>query len=237
MEERRLSCTQLTLLPNGGTPCSVIAVLTGLAFLQAAPHEPTPAQLAHRMQLGCSVWAALVAPQRTDLFARDRMVGSEYVLDNVVDVATRAAPWVHDAMLLALHLPPGTQPPDGARQFLAELAPRPRGTQDSVDMRVLDGGVHAMLEHVAETAARTQRSRALVITYANHSIVVAVVLDTHGTTFSAVDSLTGTWLLATDDPTPLFARVAAAWCAPATDVAAAYATASMFSLAAPAPSN
>jgi hypothetical protein len=232
MEERRIPCTQLSLLPNGGTPCSVIAVLTGLAFLQAAPHQPTLAQLVHRMQLGCTVWAALVAPQRTDLFARDRMVGSEYVLSNVVDVATRAAPWVHVAMLLALHLPPGVQPPDGARQFLAELAPRPQGTPDSIDMRVLDGGVHAMLEFLADTAERTQRSHALVVTYGNHSIVVAAVLDTHGISYHAVDSLTGSWLLVTDNPAPLFARVASAWCPPTDDTLAAYAVANMFGLTA-----
>lgn len=237
METRRLSCTQRDLVP-GGTPCSVIAALLGLTVLQAAPARPATELIDKRMRVACAVWEALVSARRSTLFADDRMVAVEYVLTNVVDATTLAAPWVYEYELSATHLAAGVALDAAAQQFLAEVArPAANAGVSSVTYVVIpaSGGLLALLQHANVVATAARRSYAVTITYQAHTVLVTIVHDDIGTVYSAIDSLLGLWLVVHDDPAPLFAQVANHWCAPARSAALGQVTANMFSLVATPP--
>lgn len=236
MERRKLACTQRDISP-GGSPCSVIAVFVGLAILQSAPDRPPLALLEKRLKLACTVWEALVDPARTNLFVADRMVAADYVLANIVGSATMAAPWIYEYELTANHLAPHVAVTDEARQFLAAIRSAPNDKNVSSVTYVampIEGGCSALLHHAHIIAISTRRSFALTITYQSHTVVVTFVHDDFGTVYSAVDSLSGAYLVANDDPLPLFDAVAGRWCAPSNSIEGSQMVANMFSLAAAA---
>lgn len=235
MKRQKLACTQQDITP-GGLPCSVIAVFVGLAFLQTAPAPPPPSLLEKRLKLACTTWQALIAADRTNLFAADRTVATQYVLTNIVDSATLAAPWIYEYELSATHLAPHVPITDAARQFLADIRPAPGDNATSSVTYVAmpaEGGCSALLHHANIIAITSHRSYALTITYQTHTVVVTFVHDDYGTVYSAVDSLTGAFLSTTDEPAPLFEVVATRWCVPSKSIEGSQMVANMFSLVAP----
>lgn len=230
MKVQRLACTQRSF--TMGSPCSVIAAFTGLAFLQAEPDDPTARQLEHRLRMACTTWAILVSPTRGKHVPSDALTVNE-VLSAVVDSDTGAAPWVHHLEMTGLHMPAG-RTPAAALAALADLGPPSAGVVEFMSVASMLDALH----EAERRATAGRRSLAITVTYGGHTVVVAFVVNDFGYCASALDSLTGQWLTGdgADAIHTLLGHVVTAWFPPTEDVDAALFTANVFSRAdAPAP--
>jgi len=228
MHVQQLACTQRSY--TNGSPCSVIAAFAGLAFLQAAPDDPPIRRLEHRLRMGCTAWAILVSPPRGRHTPSDALTVNE-VLSSVVDTDTGAAPWVHHLEMVGLHVPASHAA--AAAAMLATLGTPAAGVIEFMTV----ASMRAALREAERRATTTRHSLAATVTYAGHTVVVAFVVNDFGHCASALDSLSGQWLIGdgADAINTLVDHVTTVWFPPTEVVDAALFTANVFSCAAAPP--